>query len=204
MAQVTKQQGYSAGTYGTLDRFSSYFYQVRVLLDTKPSSILEIGVGDGVTSEYIKRQTNIAYATADFAEDLNPDVVADVRALPFSDHSFDTVCAFEVLEHLPFEDFEKGVRELVRVARKYVVVSLPHFGPPVKFLLKVPFFPEVRFAFKIPFPRRHVFNGQHYWEIGKRGYSPARIRAVLQRYGTVEREFVPFENQYHHFFVVRI
>lgn len=203
MAQISKEEGYAAETYGHLSRFSSYYYQVRELLRDNPRSVLEVGVGDGVMSEYLKRQTSIAVTTADFAEDLKPDVIADIRELPFEDASFDTVCAFEVLEHLPFEDFEKAVEQLFRVARKRVVISIPHFGPPVKFLLKIPFLPELSFAFKIPFAKQHVFNGQHYWELGKRGFPPLRIRAILARYGVVEQEFVPFENQYHHFFSVR-
>lgn len=202
MMQVAKDSYADAG-YATLERFSSYYYQVRELLRTKPDSILEVGVGDGVVSGYIKGHTDIAYTTADFAEDLHPDVVADIRKLPFPDSAFDTVCAFEVLEHLPFEEFEKGVSELARVAKRFIIISLPHFGPPVKALLKIPFLPEIKFALKIPFPKSHLFNGQHYWEIGKRGYSPRRILGILRRHGQVEQEFVPFENQYHHFFAIK-
>lgn len=204
MVQIRKEEGYQAGTYGNLERFTSYFYQARELLATKPGSIVEVGVGDGVVSSYIKQNTNISYTTADFAEDLRPDVVADIRKLPFADKSFDTTCAFEVLEHLPFDDFDKGLSELARVARNYVCISLPHFGPPVKFLLKLPFLPEIKFAFKIPFQKTHVFNGQHYWEIGKKGYSVSHIRDALSKYGVIEHEFVPFENQYHHFFRIRV
>lgn len=203
MVQVDREEGYSAERYGTLSRFSSYYYQIRELLRTKPESILEIGLGDGVTANYLKNHIGIAYTTADFAADLNPDIVADIRKLPVQDASFDTVCAFEVLEHLPFEDFETGVRELSRVAKKYVIISLPHFGPPVQLFLKIPFIREIKFAFKIPFAKTHVFNGQHYWEIGKRDYPVSRIRAVLKKFGTIEREFVPFENQYHHFFIIK-
>jgi len=202
MVQVSKES-YSAGKYAKLDRFSSYFYQVDALLKTNPKSILEIGVGDGVVSEYIKRATDIAYTTADFAEDLKPDVVADVRKLPFENNSFDMVCAFEVLEHLPFEDFEKAVSELARVAKNFVAISLPHFNHPVKFSLKVPLIPEIKVLLQIPHPKRHEFDGQHYWEIGKGGFPASRIRSVLRKFGTVEREFVPFESPAHHFFIVR-
>lgn len=192
------------GRYADIARFASYGYQLREIFATRPSSVLEVGVGDGVVGNYLRLHAGIAYTSLDFAEDLSPDVVGDVRCVPFPDKSFDTACAFEVLEHLPFKDFESAVHELARVARKYALVSLPHFGPPVKFSLKLPLLPEIRFAKKVPVPRPHQFNGQHYWEIGKRGYPVARIRAVLARYGTIEREFVPFENQYHHFFVLRI
>ncbi|HEY4487359.1 MAG TPA: methyltransferase domain-containing protein [Candidatus Paceibacterota bacterium] len=203
MIQVTKEAGYQAGKYAKLDRFASYAYQVQTLLSTSPSTILEIGVGDGVVSSYFARHSDISYKTVDFAADLSPDIVADVRALPFENNAFDTVCAFQVLEHLPFEDFESSVGELMRVAKKYVIISLPHFSHPLKFSLKIPLFPEIKVCIRIPHPKKHVFDGQHYWEIGKRGYSANRIRSMLQKIGTIEREITPFENPAHHFFVLK-
>ena len=113
------------------------------------------------------------------------------------------LCAFEVLEHLPFSEFEIAMRELMRVAKKYVLLSLPHFNHPIKVSLKVPLLPEIKLLFQIPHPKVHVFDGQHYWEIGKRGYSARRIRSILSKYGALEREFVPFENPAHRFFVIR-
>lgn len=203
MTQVSKD-AYTFGAYSGVDRFVSYARQIEQILATQPSSVMEVGVGEAVTANYLRANTNISYTSVDYAEDLKPDVVADVRSLPFQDDAFDTVCAFEVLEHLPYDDFARAVRELARVARGHVLISLPHFGPPLKFLLKVPFLPELRFALKIPYPKTHVFNGQHYWEIGKHGYLPSRIREMLEEIGTIEEEFIPFENQYHHFFKIRL
>jgi ubiquinone/menaquinone biosynthesis C-methylase UbiE len=203
VAKQVDKSAYTFDRYTGLDRWSSYHYQLREILALAPASMLEIGVGDGVVRNYIKTQTPIAYTALDVADDLHADTIGDVRALPFGDKSVDIACAFEVLEHLPFEDFEKALAELARVARTHVVLSLPHFGPAIKCLIKIPFVPEMRTAFKIPFAKTHHFNGQHYWEIGKREYSVHRIRAALEKYYTIEKEFIPFENQYHHFFVLR-
>lgn len=201
MKQVDKN-AYQFFSYAHVGRFVSYYYQLAEVLALAPQNVLEVGVGDGVFRDYIKNNTSIEYTSVDIADDLRPDVVGDVTKLPFGDGTFDIVCAFEVLEHLPFEQFEKALTELRRVSRSAVVLSLPHFGPPVKFLLKIPFLPELCFAFKIPFARKHVFNGQHYWEIGKRGYSPRKMRAILEKYFSIKKEFVPFENQYHRFYVL--
>ena len=127
------------------------------------------------------------FTLADFAADLRPDVVGGVLALPFPDKSYDIACAFEVLEHLPFEQFDKALTELVRVARTHVAISIPHFGPMFSFSLKVPLLPQIRFAFKIPFHKRHAFNGQHYWELGKRGYTASLIRQKLSVHGDIVR-----------------
>ncbi|MFZ2167383.1 MAG: class I SAM-dependent methyltransferase [Minisyncoccia bacterium] len=206
MSHTTPQVGnthYQLDTYAFPGRFVSYYWQVREVLALRPSSVLEVGVGDQVFGNFIKNNTSVAYTSVDIAEDLHPDVVGSVLELPFADNSFDVVCAFEVLEHLPFEQFEKAVTELQRVSRSHVVMSIPHFGPAISFSLKVPFLPKIQVAVKIPFPKKHVFNGQHYWELGKQGFPPRRIRSILATRFKIQREFVPFENQYHHFFVLR-
>jgi len=202
MNQVDKT-AYQFFSYAHPGRFVSYYHQLAEALSLAPKSILEVGVGNGVFRDYIKGNTTTSYTSVDVADDLHPDVVSGVTSLPFADDSFDAVCAFEILEHIPFDQFEKALAEIHRVARHAVVLSLPHFGPPVKFLLKVPFLPEISFAFKIPFARKHVFNGHHYWEIGKNGYSPRIVRAILQKYFFIKKEFVPFENQYHHFYILK-
>lgn len=202
MKQQVDKNAYDFSQYAHLGRFVSYYHQLAEVLDLNPESILEVGVGDGVFRDYLKSNTAISYTSVDIAYDLHPDVVGDVTKLPFKDGSFDVVCAFEVLEHIPFERFEGALIEIHRVARKMVVLSLPHFGPPIKFLFKIPFLPELSFAFKIPFARKHIFNGQHYWEIGKRGYSPQTIRNIIGKYFIIKKEFIPFENQYHHFYIL--
>jgi ubiquinone/menaquinone biosynthesis C-methylase UbiE len=201
MKQVGKEH-YNFSRYSHPERWASYFYQLREVLALKPQNVLEVGVGDKVFGSYLMHNTNIHYTSLDVAEDLEPDIVGSVLSIPQDEAVYDVVCAFEVLEHLPFESFELALQEMRRVSRRYVVVSLPHFGPPVKFLLKVPLFPEWRLSFKIPYFRRHRYNGQHYWEIGKRRYSARRIRTTLEKHFILHKEFIPFENQYHHFFVL--
>lgn len=202
MKQVDKES-YEFERYSHPGRWVSYYHQIKEVLRLNPKSVLEIGSGDGVFKSYLKENTAIEYTNVDVAGDLHPDVVGNVLALPFPDASYDVVCAFEVLEHVPFEDFEKALLEMSRVARFFVVLSLPHFGPPVQFLVKLPLLKEIRFSWKIPFPQKHIFNGQHYWEIGKRGYSIKSIRAILEKHYEIVEDFAPFENQYHHFFVLK-
>lgn len=188
--------------YNDPERWGSYWHQLEETLALKPASVLEVGAGSGIIGPILVCE-GIRYQTLDIAADLKPDFVGSVDAMPVADASYDLVCAFEILEHLPFEKFEQSVREIHRVAKVSAVVSLPHFGPPIKFLIKIPFLPEIKFAWKVPYPRVHVFNGQHYWEIGKKGYPPSRVREVLEKYFTITKEFVPFQNQYHHFFVLK-
>lgn len=55
-------------------------------------------------------------------ENLHP-MLADICDGSLPEKSFDVVTMLEVLEHIP--DTEKAVRNAVRLARKYIIVSVP-------------------------------------------------------------------------------
>jgi len=187
--------------YVYLSRWISYWYQVKEVLTLRPRNCLVIGVGDAVVVDVLKKYID-EVKTLDIDEKLNPDFIASVEKMPLPEESFNVILCAEVLEHLPFEKFENSLNELRRVSKKYVALSLPHFGPPIKLSFKVPLFKEAKKALRIPFPIKHEFNGEHYWEIGKRGYPLSKIKSIIQKYFKIKKDFVPFENQYHHFFLL--
>lgn len=202
MTKQVDKDHYSFDSYSQPARWVSSYHQLASVLAFKPARVLEVGVGDKVFGSYLRNNTDVEYTSVDIAEDLSPDIVASILSIPVADEAFDVACAFEVLEHIPFEDFEPALQELSRIAKKSVVLSLPHFGPPLFFSCKIPFFSEIRIHFKIPFYKKHEFNGEHYWEIGKRGYSHKKIKGILEKYFVVRKDFIPFENQYHHFYIL--
>jgi len=192
---------YSFQRYDSKNRWLSYWYQIKAVLDLRPANVLEIGVGNGTVSGYLKN-IGLPITTLDIEPSLKPDILGDVLNMPFQDSSFDVVLCAEVLEHLPFDKFEQGLAQLKRTSKKYVVLTLPHFGHSLKLSFKIPFVGEKQFAVRLPFPVKHQFNGEHCWEIGKKGYSPSRIKTAIKKYFTIQKEFIPFENQYHHFYIL--
>ncbi len=194
---------YFSSDYNDKKRWASYWHQINEVLSLKPSSVLIVGKGSGLVSEYLKLG-GIKITVLDIDESLNPDVVASVLDMPFQDNEFDAVLCAQVLEHLPHDDFNKALSEIKRVAKNGVVISLPHFGPAIRFLFKLPLLPEIKFMIKLPYPIKHVFKGEHYWEIGKRGYPVRKIKKEIIKSGfSINKTFVVFENPLHRFFILK-
>ncbi len=202
--QVDKNK-YSFNRYCDMDRWSSYWHQVNEVLLCRPEKVLEIGVGDKVFSGYIKNNTGIEYKSLDIAEDLEPDILGSVENIPQEDGQYDAVCAFEVLEHLPFEKFGLCLLEIGRVSNKYAIISLPHWGRHFSFKIRLPYFKTIKWQFKFSiFPPKHKFNGEHYWEIGKKGYPLDKIIKEIKNSGLeIIKDYIAFESPYHHFFVLK-
>lgn len=54
---------------------------------------------------------------------INDGVIDDIK---HNDNSFDLTTCLEVIEHLPFRVFEKGLLELERISKKYIIISVPY------------------------------------------------------------------------------
>ena len=207
--QVDKNY-YFSGNYDSLARFISYFFQLDLIRRSKPQSILFVGVGNALVSDYLKKQfgdQNVI--TLDIDPELQPDLVGDIKSLPLTDQSFDTVASFEVLEHLPFSQSERALGELARVSRKHVIISVPHRRVGLEVIFK---FPYIRSLLKREFIRLTAFlptrfpgfasSGQHYWEIDGRGTRLKDLRTALKKHFTIVSEHTPPLDCYHRFFVL--
>lgn len=195
---------YRALKYEHLDRWISYYRQIHGLLAFKPESILEIGKGSGLVGTVLKfRGANVQ--SLDIDPGLHPDIVGSVTSMPIEDKKFDVTLCAEVLEHLPFEDFPKALAEIRRVTRRAVVLSLPHWGWTFSLVFKLPLLPRVEWCWKLDGLLRHPAGGDHYWEIGKRGYPLRRIRAAIEAAGfRIARTYLKADSPYHRFFLLDV
>lgn len=190
--------------YDTKERFVSYWHQLDEILRLAPARMLEVGVGNHFIADYLRKK-NVSLVTLDIDPELTPDVVGSVLALPFRKAAFELVSCCEVLEHLPFEDFIAAIHELYRVSKQHVVISLPDATRHYRILITLPKLGTIKKLIQIPRtkPPAHRFDGWHYWEIGKAGYSLARIKAELKQAGFgLQRTYRIFENPYHRFFIL--
>jgi hypothetical protein len=97
--------------------------------------------------------------------------------------------------------------ELKRVAKNYVVISIPYVSLNIGGSIKlIPYLKPLNFLFRYSelWFVKHKFDGQHYWEMGKKNFSRRKIRSVIKSTGLkIETEFSDHLNPYHYFFVLR-
>lgn len=164
-------------------RWLNFWYQIEAITKTEAKSILEIGPGNGIVTDTL-RKMGYHVDTLDIDPKLDPTFVGSVTNIPLQTDSYDLVLCAEVLEHLPFDESKKGMSEIQRVTRKHAVITLPHTGKGFAFIWKVPLIPWQNWGFKIPhFWETHAFNGQHYWEVGKNGTSRQFVQDAIERAG---------------------
>jgi len=197
--------------YDNLPRFISYFHQIDLIKQLNPKDILEVGIGNKTVSNYLT-QHDFNVKTCDINKTLEPDYTGDIRKLPFKSNLFDLILACEILEHLPWQDFEKSLNELYRVTRKYLIISIPYSSITLELIISIPIirkilkinFPVIDLFIRVPLIfLKKSFDGYHYWEMGRKKHSIRKIRNVLKRKFDIIKEVRPILNPYHYFFVLK-
>ena len=112
-----------------------YSSLISLIKPLKAESILDTGCGEGFTMDKLaklgigKKIEGIEYSkeAISFGKKLFPNLIikqASIYDLPYKDNSFDLIICTEVLEHL--EDPAKALREMLRVSKKYIILSVPN------------------------------------------------------------------------------
>ena len=198
--------------YITPARLLSLFEQMNLLTSIEDvSSLLEIGVGSGAF-QFLARRLGKEVRTLDHNERLEPDFVGSLLdPLPLEDDQFDLVVAFEVFEHLPLSHLSGVLVELSRVARKYILFSVPDRNWYFRISIGTNYFRlnkllSCRRLLKVwnTVDELHPGKDLHYWHIGDRGVSRKSIVTICQDSGLiVEEAFRSVHNPSHHFFLLR-
>jgi len=122
-------------------------YLRTLLHDVQVTSLLDVGAGHGGVYDYhhwdaaplARREACDIHWIRPMSAQWTLRLGVDAQQLPYADHAFDVVQCMEVLEHV--EDPRRALEELVRVAKKFVVISSAdethHQGPEQEAIEKV-------------------------------------------------------------------
>lgn len=157
---------YSQG-YFELTQLCSLAHQISDIGKLKPTSVLEIGIGNGMTSNFL-RKAGIDVVTVDINPNLKPDICCSIDELVdnLGGRKFDLLVCCEVLEHLPFHKFEASIAIFSSISDR-LYLTLPNYRKSIGF---GGFF-RLRHAVRKWSLMFEYNNGkrlpeEHYWEIG--------------------------------------
>jgi Methyltransferase domain len=151
-------------------------------------SILIIGPGQGLESA-VFRWKGYATTTLDVDDTFAPDVLASCHDLSmFPNAAFDVVIASHVLEHLPIAYLDTAIAEIARVGSG-ALIYLPMAGrhSAVRIIPGIrgydwSFIMDFANRFRKPSHTEALFcGGQHYWEIGYKGFRLKNVRNRISR-----------------------
>ncbi len=86
----------------------------------KGDAILDVGTRTNTLSEMLGKKCQLV-------DKNNPNLPSwdwEKESLPYQDKTFDTVVCLDTLEHI--NDFHGSVEDLMRVSKRYVIISLPN------------------------------------------------------------------------------
>ncbi len=108
------------------------YEETAALIPSDARSLVDVGCGNGrfgALVDAIRRDMRVVGVDrSEAALELvtTEKVPGDVVDLPFDDGAFECVTCLEVIEHLPVDAYDQALRELARVAAKYVIVGVPY------------------------------------------------------------------------------
>ena len=125
-AEVSRyQQAYLNPAYKLGDRRRQHI--IEHLRKLPQGSFLDVSTGRGEVLTLARQLGHMPVMGTEAVDYLCDDehvFHALVHDLPFDDNAFDTVTMFDVMEHLVPSDTEAACRELLRVARKRVLLTV--------------------------------------------------------------------------------
>lgn len=187
--------------------FVNAWYQLRDIQSCgSVETILVVGPGQGLDTA-VFRWRGYRVTTLDIDDTFRPDVIGSCHDMSmFHDSQFDVVIASHVIEHLPVPYLDAALAEIARVGRfalVYLPVSGRHFH--VRFAPSVLGIDFSLIIDLLPFWRKpdgitaRYCQGQHYWEVGLRGFRKTDlVRRFSARFEVLRvyrnRDWTPSQN----------
>lgn len=212
MQVQVKDKHYDFQKYVGKPRWISYYYQIEeaVNLKKKNSDILVIGIGDGIVIDILKKMHQ-KVTTLDFDKNLNPDILGSVTELDklLKKKKFDCIICCQVLEHIPFSEFEKVISDLKNHTKEKLILSLP--TRTISWIFKIECTILGERHLRIPMPRfwERQFRlekegfGEHYWELNAPHCKTKKVKNIIKKKFTIEKNFTVLENTWHVFFILK-
>lgn len=101
---------------------------ISAMLHLEIQSILDVGCGNGFITRELRapRVVGLDPSAEALSHFQGEKVLGVAQALPFDKREFDAIVCSEVLEHLPEQTRRRACLELMRVAKRFILVGVPY------------------------------------------------------------------------------
>jgi hypothetical protein len=118
--------------YGGTPDYIERINIIHLLLPSGSNSLLDVGCGNGeMVNSLSVGHVDIKFMGMDpYLQALKfvnvPAIQSKLPQIPFGNKTFDILLCLQVLEHLEDKNYFLAIRELQRVARKYIIIGVPY------------------------------------------------------------------------------
>ena len=180
------------------EHWLSYWHQLKLMLESLEAkdSMIELGIGSGFTSNYL-RSKNIDVLTVDIDKNKSPDIVSD--AISFKPKkNYDHFCAFEVFEHMKFEEMENVLKNIKSKIDKNIFISVTIYKKtPINIELK---FKSYWKSITVKTPKTSIIDPHHQWELNYKDITEEKLISVFEHHNfKLKNKSSFFRWRYFHF-----
>ena len=180
-----------------LSNWFRYYHIIKEVIALKPKKILEIGAGNEIVKNCLKDFTE-DYKVMDINTKLEPDILSDLRELkPELRERFDCLICADVLEHMPFDDLEKNLKNIYDYLKKRgkAIITIPHrrarimIVSPLSYqeakIIELPSWIKSSPGsfFKQVIQKNIWIDPNHFWEIGNGRVEVKDIEKIIKKVG---------------------
>lgn len=160
-----------------------YWHQQKLMEGqiSREEKIAEIGVGTGFTTNYL-RSKGFRVQTIDIDPGKKPDIVANIVTCEEDVLKFDAVLAFNILEHIPYDDMLKVVTKFQAAEVNKLFICLP-VNRKIVFELRLRLGRFLDIEKKVLLAKKRITARYHHWELDYGPYSGDRLLADLEQRG---------------------
>jgi len=175
------RQAYFTSDYFSMPILCSFAHQLNFIHGMQPTSAIEIGVGNGFVSTYLRR-SGLNITTVDINPALEPDICAPLSEVREKiEQPVDLVICCEVLEHMPLAELDENLDHLQSLGNR-LFLTLPNshktYGVAGLWYLPKLGFRVFDWIFNSP-SKRKLDGTPHFWEVGYQ--SECTRKAIVNR-----------------------
>ncbi len=177
-----------------------YWHQQKLMEGalSQKDRIAEIGVGSKFTYNYLKGK-GFNIVSVDIDADKKPDILENIVSCDESFFDFDVVMAFNIFEHLPYDEFMSVAGKMARRKVTRFFLGLPQ-NKKIVFELKIRLGRYFNREWILTRPKKRITTPNHHWELEYREYTSERLIADMKKHGYALENMFSYRLQtYFHF-----